>query len=321
MNHVKEIDIRQIEDYAIGNAEYEEAATGCTVILTKRKTIVGVDIRGGAPASRESALLNPLAANDLVNAIVLSGGSAFGLDSAGGVMKYLEERNIGFETSYGKVPIVVASCLFDLCVGSAKVRPDAALGYQACLNAEDSSLLLEGSYGAGCGATVGKIAGPAYMMKAGLGMYAVQLGDFMIGAVVAVNASGDIYDERTSEVLAGVYDPASGKFLNAAECLYAMNDRPDLFNTNTTIGAILTNGDFNKTELTKIASMAHNGFARSIRPVHTMFDGDSIYAAGSGRVKCDLNTAGSLAADVMAEAVRRAAVCHGNSYGLACKSE
>lgn len=321
MSHIKTIDIRDLEDYAIGNAEYEEAATGCTVILTKTKTVCGVDIRGGAPASRESALLNPLAANDSVNAILLSGGSAFGLDAAGGVMKYLEERDIGFPTAYGKVPIVVASCLFDLGIGSEKVRPDASLGYQACLNAENSSLLKEGSYGAGCGATVGKILGPQYMMKAGLGMYAVQLGEFKIGAVVAVNASGDIYDERTNEVLAGVRDPKTGEFLQAAECLYGLSVKPDLFNTNTTIGAILTNGDFNKTELTKIASIAHNGYARAIRPVHTMFDGDSIYAAGSGRVKCDLNTAGSLAADVMAIAVRRAAVCHGNSYGAACKSE
>ena len=321
MKQIRTIDIRDIEGYRIGNAEYEDSATGCTVILADEKAVCGVDVRGGAPASRENALLNPLAANDSVNAVVLSGGSAFGLDASSGVMKYLEEKNIGFPTAFGPVPIVVSSCLFDLGLVSAKVRPDASLGMQACLNAENSDLLKEGSYGAGCGASVGKILGRDFSMKSGLGMYAVQLGSFKIGAVVAVNAAGDIYDERTGETLAGVYDAKEDRFLNAADCLYSLSVQPDLFNTNTTIGAIITNGKFSKTELTKIASMAHNGYARAIRPVHTMFDGDSIYACGNGHVEIDLNTAGTLAADVMAEAIRRAAVNHGPSYGLPCKSE
>lgn len=321
MKKPQKIDIQQIEGYRIGNAEYEEYATGCTVILCDEKTVCGLDVRGGAPASRESALLNPLAANDSINAIVLSGGSAFGLDAAGGVMKYLEEKGIGFPTAYGNVPIVVSSCLFDLGLVSAKVRPDAALGIRACENAENNEPLQSGSYGAGCGASVGKILGPSYCMKSGLGVYAVQLGEFKIGAIAAVNAAGDIYDERTGEVLAGVYDSEKKEYLDAVSCLYTMSSDPDLFNANTTISAIITNGDFTKTELTKIAGMAHNGYARAIRPVHTMFDGDSIYVTGSGKVKMDINTAGTLAADVLAEAIRRAAVNHGNAYGLPCKSE
>jgi L-aminopeptidase/D-esterase-like protein len=317
MNTVKTIDIREIEGFHIGNAEYAEAATGCTVILAEPAAVCGVDIRGGAPASREAALLNPLADNSAVNAVVLSGGSAFGLDAAGGVVKYLEERNTGFSTAYGPVPIVCSSCLFDLGLVRADIRPDAVLGYQACVNAQDPSLLKEGSYGAGCGATVGKMLGPDYIMKSGLGIYAAQLGDLKIGAIVAVNACGDIYDENTGKTLAGVYDRKTGEFLRADHCLYQMTSDPDLFHQNTTIGAIITNGNFTKTELTKIAGMAHNGYARAIRPVHTMFDGDSIYALSSKAVRADLNTAGSLAADVMAEAIRRAAVIKGNDYGLA----
>jgi L-aminopeptidase/D-esterase-like protein len=316
MKYVKEIRIDEIEGYAFGNAEYEEAATGCTVILTGEGAVCAVDVRGGAPASREHALLNPLAANESVNAVVLSGGSAFGLDASRGVMNYLEERNTGFPTAYGVVPIVCSSCLFDLGLVRADIRPDAELGYQACLNAQTPSLFRGGSYGAGCGATVGKFLGAEHCMKSGLGVYAVQLGNLKVGAVVAVNAAGDIYDEHTGKVLAGVVDRKTGEFLHAEECLYAASEKRDLFNQNTTIGAVITNGKFTKTELTKIAGMAHNGYARAIRPVHTMFDGDSIYALGSGKVSADLNTAGTLAADVMAEAIRRAAVISGRDYGL-----
>ena len=316
MKYVKEIGITEIEGYSFGNAEYEEAATGCTVILTGEGAVCAVDVRGGAPAAREHPLLNPLADNSCVNAVVLSGGSAFGLDASRGVMKYLEERDTGFPTAYGVVPIVCSSCLFDLGLVRSDIRPDAKLGYQACLNAENPSLFKGGSYGAGCGATVGKFLGPEHSMKSGLGIYAVQLGSLKVGAIVAVNAAGDIYDENTGKVLAGVVERETGEFLHAEECLYAASEKRDLFNQNTTIGAIITNGKFTKTELTKIAGMAHNGYARAIRPVHTMFDGDSIYALGNGKVSADLNTAGTLAADVMAEAIRRAAVVHGRDYGL-----
>ena len=304
-NEIRPISILDIEGFRIGNAENAEAMTGCTVIIAENGATTGLDVRGGAPASRESALLSPLAANDSVNAVLLSGGSAFGLDAAGGVMKYLEEHNTGFPTDYGVVPIVCASCLFDLGIGRPDIRPDAQMGYQACVNAETNTFS-EGSHGAGCGATVGKFLGRDYMMKSGIGAFAVSLGSLKVGAIVAVNAAGDIYDETNSEVIAGVRDPKTKQFLRADHCMYAQAQPKDLFNQNTTIGAIITNVAFDKTSLTKIAGMAHNGYARAIRPVHTMFDGDSIYVMASGKVQADINTVGTLAADVMAEAVRRA---------------
>lgn len=311
---MKEIRITEIEGFRFGNAEYEKSATGCTVILADPGAVTGIDIRGGAPASRESGLLNPLADNSSVNAVLLSGGSAFGLSAADGIMKYLEERNIGFPTDAGVVPIVCASCLFDLGFVDSKVRPDSALGYQACLNAE-KGIFQEGSYGAGCGATVGKVLGPASMMKAGLGTYAVQAGDLKVGAIVAVNAVGDIYDTDGKKI-AGVYDPKTGEFVDAAEALIKTMQAVNLFRQNTTIGAIITNAGLNKTALSKVAGMAHDGFARAIRPVHTMFDGDTVYAMSNGSIPSDINTVGVLAAEVMAKAIARAARPEGPSYGI-----
>ena len=311
---MEEIRITEIEGFRFGNAEYAKSATGCTVILADPGAVTGVDIRGGAPASRESGLLNPLADNSSVNAILLSGGSAFGLSAADGVMKYLEERNIGFPTDAGVVPIVCASCLFDLGLVDGKVRPDSALGYQACLNAE-KGIFQDGSYGAGCGATVGKILGPASMMKAGLGTYAVQVGDLKVGAVVAVNAVGDIYDPDGKKI-AGIYDPKTGEFVDAVEAMVKTMQAVNLFRQNTTIAAVVTNAKLNKTALTKVAGMAHDGFARAIRPVHTMFDGDTVYAMSSGSVPSDINTVGVLAAEVMARAIARAARPEGEAYGV-----
>lgn len=311
---MKEINITDIKGFRLGNAEYEESATGCTVILADPGAVTAIDIRGGAPASRESGLLNPLADNSSVNAVLLSGGSAFGLSAADGVMKYLEERGIGFPTDYGVVPIVCASSLFDLGLVDSKVRPDSALGYQACLNAEKNTFRA-GSYGAGCGATVGKILGADHMMKAGLGTYAVQVGDLMVGAVVAVNALGDIYGPDGRKI-AGVRDPKSGEFIDAGEALVETMQAVNLFRQNTTIGAILTNAALNKTALTKVAGLAHDGLAMAIRPVHTMFDGDSVYAMSNGSVPSDINTVGVLAARVMAEAIARAGRPDGPDYGV-----
>ena len=311
---MKEIKITDIEGFRFGNAEYEDSATGCTVILADPGAVTGIDIRGGAPASRESGLLNPLADNSSVNAVLLSGGSAFGLSAADGIMKYLEERNIGFPTDSGVVPIVCASCLFDLALHDSRVRPDSALGYQACLNAE-KGIFREGSYGAGCGASVGKPLGMDHAMKSGLGTYALQMGDLKVGAVVAVNAVGDIYDPDGKKI-AGVYDPESGEFIDAVQALTETMQAVNLFRKNTTIGAIVTNAALNKTALTKVAGMAHDGFARAIRPVHTMFDGDSIYAMSNGSVPSDINTVGILAAEAMARAIAAAARPQGPAYGL-----
>ena len=315
---LREIPINSIEGMRIGHAQDTEAATGCTVILCPEGAVTGVDVRGGAPASRELALLDPLADNSGVHAVLLSGGSAFGLDAAGGVMAYLEERSAGFPVGCTVVPIVCASCLFDLQVGSHLVRPDKDMGYAACLDAERNDPG-QGNVGAGTGATVGKLMGMAGMMKSGIGMYAVQLGDLKLGAVVAVNAVGDVYDAATNRKLAGLLDPGTGTFVDSEEAYYrqyAENGIKNLFTGNTTIGAVITNGAFTKTQLTKIAGMAHDGYARSIRPVHTTADGDTIYAMSAGKVRADLNVAGTLAARAVAEAIKRAVLCAEGAYGL-----
>jgi len=308
----KEIPITDIEGFSIGNAEYE--SSGCTVILMDPPCPAGLDVRGGGPASRESALLNPLAANDAVNAVLLSGGSAFGLAAADGVMNYLEERNIGFPTDYGPVPIVCTSCLFDLPVGDRHVRPDAALGYQACMNAGN---FREGNHGAGTGASCGKLGGIETAMKSGIGAFAVQVGSLKVGAVVAANPLGNITDPDDGTIIAGMRGP-DGTFVDEEDIFIAGADSSSVysFQKNTTIAAVLTNGIFTKTELTKIAGMAHNGYARAIRPVHTMFDGDSIYAVSSGKVRTDINAVGVLASLVTARAIVRAARHAESAFGL-----
>ena len=312
---LREINITEIGSVKIGHAQNMEQATGCTVILCENGAPVGADVRGGGPASRESALLNPLAANEGVHGILLSGGSAFGLDAAGGVMEYLEERHIGFPVGDLVVPIVCQACIFDLQL-VANVRPDRKMAYEACKNAERNEPA-QGNVGAGTGATVGKLLGPAGMMNSGLGIYAAAAGDLKMGAVVAVNALGDVYDYQTNRKLAGLRDPKTGAFLDREETMYAMQEQLALQpHANTTIGAVITNGAFSKTQLTKIAGMAHNGYARSIRPVHTTADGDTIYAMSVGDVQADINVAGTLAARVMSEAIKRAVLEAGSMYGL-----
>lgn len=317
---LREISITEIESIKIGHAQDMEQATGCTVILCEKGAPTGVDVRGGGPASRESALLNPLAANDGVHGILLSGGSAFGLDAAGGVMRYLAERKIGFPVGDIVVPIVCESCIFDLQL-VANAHPDQEMAYKACKDAE-KNMPAQGNVGAGTGATVGKLLGPAGMMKSGLGIYAAAVGDLKMGAVVAVNALGDIYDYQTNRKLAGLCDPKTGDFLDSEETMYAMQEQLSLTpHANTTIGAVVTNAAFTKTQLAKIAGMAHNGYARSIRPVHTTADGDTIYAMSAGEVRADINVAGTLAARVISEAVKRAVLEAGPVYGLRCAGD
>ena len=314
MNSLKEIMISDIKDFMIGSAEDLQAATGCTVILSKNGTLTACDVRGAAPASRENALLDPLASNNAVNAVVLSGGSAFGLACADGVMRYLEERNIGFKTSEGVVPIVCASCIYDLAVGSSAVRPDASMGYKACVNAEQG-LFREGSYGAGCGASAGKIMGMDHAMKTGIGFYGVQAGELYVAAVTAANPLGDIYEYRTGRRLAGCTDPQSGLPADSEEVLVSLL-HADAFNKNTTISCIMTNAALSKADLKKAAGMAHDGMARSIRPVHTAFDGDSIYVMSTCTVPADVSSAGTLAAYVLSRSIERAAVPEGSTFGL-----
>ncbi len=308
---VKEIPITDLTGLRIGNAQDYEAMTGVTVLLFDKGAKAGVDISGGGPASRETPLASPLTADNPLNAIVLSGGSAFGLAASDGVMHYLEEHGIGYDTGFAKIPLVCQSCIYDLSVGRADVRPDAAMGYAACADAEHPHPV-SGIVGAGTGASVGKICGRENATKTGLGLYAVSIGDLKIAAVVVLNALGDIFDPETGKKIAGPKKPDGNGFFDTREELYKLSKKTDLFQndpnskTNTTIGAIITNGDFSKAELNKLASMARCGYARCINPVNTMADGDSIYAASIGTVPADLNMAGTLAAEVMAEAIQNA---------------
>ena len=304
----KEIPIYEIEHVKIGNAQNSEAKTGCTVILCPQGAPAGIDVRGGGPASRESELLNPVAACEAIHAVLLSGGSAFGLDAAGGVMEYLEERGIGFSVGDIRVPLVCQSCIFDLSYGQSKIRPDKAIASQACLDAEINRPK-GGNYGCGCGATVGKLRGMADAQKSGLGLYAVSLGDLKIGAVVCVNALGDVYDHRTGKRIAGMAIHEQDPFCDSEEAMYHMYDQlaaHPLPAGNTTIGVILTNASFGKAQMNKIAAMAQDAYARCIRPIHTTADGDTVYALSVGNVRADINLVGTLSAHVMAEAIRRA---------------
>ena len=315
---MKEIKITDIENIKIGNAQNIEAATGGTVIICERGANTSLDVRGGGPASRESELTKPLATTEVIHAVLLSGGSAFGLDASGGVMKYLEERNIGFDVGVTKVPLVCESCIFDLRVGDYKVRPDIEMGYNACIDAQNNNPKM-GNYGAGTGASVGKILGVDYAMKSGLGFYALEVDGVKVGAVVSVNAFGDIFDYDTGKKLAGLLGEDKKSFRSSEEELIKLTrDKEISFNLveNTTIGAIITNAKFTKTQMGKIASMAHNGFARTIKPVHTTLDGDSIYAMSVGDIKASIDAVGSLAAIVMGRAINNAVKNAESSYGL-----
>lgn len=313
---MKEISITDFEHLQIGQAENAAAGTGCTVLLFGAEGApAGLDVRGGGPASRESELLKPMAAAQVIHAILLSGGSAFGLDAAGGVMRYLEERGIGFDVGVTKVPLVCQSCLFDLTVADAHTRPDAAMAYRACQNAETGNYR-DGNFGAGTGATVGKLQGMARCMKSGIGSYAVQVGALKVGALVAVNALGDIYDPHTGRKVAGLLDETGRAFADSeAAALQSIDIVEKKFVGNTTLGVLLTNARFTKTQLCKMAGMVHDGYARAIRPVHTTADGDSIYAVSLGDVAADQDVVGTLGANVMAEAILRAVRAAESAYG------
>lgn len=312
--NVKEINIMEIGGFKVGHAQDYDAMTGCTVVLCDDMAPAGVDVRGGGPASRETPLLNPVSDAKGIHAVLLSGGSAFGLDAAGGVMKYLEERNIGFDVGITKVPLVCQSCLFDLGIGKVDVRPEQKMGYEACENASYEPME-EGNVGAGTGCTVGKIKGMSDCMKSGIGSFAVQVGDLKVGAIVAVNALGDVYDLETGKMLAGVRDE-SNNMCSTEEIMIKSVAKDNLFTGNTTIGIVLTNAKMDKTHLNKVASMAHNGYARTIRPIHTTADGDSIYALSVGAaLEGDVNVVGTLSSYVMAKAINRAVLAAESACG------
>ncbi|SMC70709.1 P1 family peptidase [Sporomusa malonica] len=295
--------ITDIPGIQIGNAHDLDAVTGCTVILCEQGAVTGVDVRGGAPGTRETDLLKSENYVDKVHAVMLAGGSAFGLDAAAGIMQFLEEKGVGFDVGVTKVPIVCGAVLFDLACGDHRVRPDKAMGYQACIAAQRQEFS-EGSVGAGTGATVGKFFGSQHAMKGGLGSYCVQVGNLMLGAVVAVNCFGDVIDPGSGAVLAGAYQDDPFAFLSTEEGMIKQYDKAtNAFASNTTIGAIITNAALTKAQANKVASMAHNGYARTMRPAHTMLDGDTIFALSAGHVAADVNVVGLLAARVMEQAV------------------
>jgi len=294
----------------VGHFTDTRRPTGCTAILFRQGAVAGVDVRGAAPGTRETDLLNPLNTVQQIHAIMLSGGSAYGLDTASGAMRYLEEKGIGFHIGNQIVPIVPAAILYDLSVGDGHIRPDAAAGYAAC-KAASTAPVAEGSIGAGAGATIGKLFGPRSMMKSGIGTACLSIGNtgVIVAAIVAVNAVGDVLDPTTGHIIAGARKPDGSGFMDTMARLREGRNRVDAEpGRNTTIGVVATNAIFDKAQMTKIAQMAHDGLARAINPVHTTMDGDTLFAASTAAVKpsMDHGVIGAIAAEVMTQAVLRA---------------
>ena len=304
--------ITDVPGLKVGHYTLSERPTGCTVLICEAGATAGVDVRGSAPGTRETDLLSPINSVQQVQAILLSGGSAFGLDAASGVVRYLEERNLGYKIgNLGVVPIVPAAILMDLGVGNFKIRPNADSGYKACVTASTGPVA-EGNVGAGAGATIGKMFGPKFAMKSGLGTASIRIGDtgIVVGALVAVNAVGDVIHPGTGKVVAGARSEDGKGFRDSMTAILNGHHVIVQNGANTTIGVVATNAPFNKTQMTKIAQMAHDGYARSINPVHTMGDGDTIFSmsTGTANVKADVTAIGAIAATVMARAVVRAAM-------------
>ena len=311
--------ITDVPGIKVGHAHNEAALTGCTVILCEGGAVGGVDQRGGAPGPRETDAMHPLHLVEKVHAITLAGGSAFGLDAATGGVQYLEKRGVGFDVRVAKVPIVPAAILFDLGIGKADVRPDATMGYQACMNATTGPPA-EGNVGAGMGATVGKILGIGQAMKSGIGTASMEIGSgVIVGAIAAVNAFGDVIDPTSSKIIAGARTirigsgalniGAAGYLADTMEIMKTLVGRAILdfsAREHTVIGVVATNAQLNKEQINKVAQMAQDGLARTVRPAHTMLDGDTIFALATGEKKADVNIVGAFAAEVFSQAILRA---------------
>jgi L-aminopeptidase/D-esterase-like protein len=308
--------ITDVPGIRAGHAQDLEALTGCTVILCPQGVIGGVDQRGGSPGTRETDALRPMHRVNEVHAVLLTGGSAFGLNAAAGVMRYLKENNTGFKVGKAHVPIVPAAVIFDLGIGGSQKYPDDAMGYEACLQAASSDKPLEqGNFGAGAGATVGKILGLSTAMKSGIGTASIEISSGLwIGAIFVVNVFGDVIDPSTGEILAGARTTRIGPFTIGGKAYFADTQhtmrtfigrrvlsiaQPD----NTVIGVVATNARLNKEQINKVAQMAHDGIARTIRPAHTMLDGDTIFSIATNKKRADVNIIGAFAADVTAAAI------------------
>lgn len=303
MNHT----LTSVPGLSVGHWTDLDAITGCTVVLCPAGAVAGVDVRGGSPGTRETDLLNPACTIDRIHAIMLSGGSAFGLSSADGAVRWLEERGIGVDVGLARVPIVPTAILFDLAIGRADVRPGVEAGYAACA-AAGIAPVAQGCVGAGTGATVGKALGPGRAMKGGLGSSARRLSeDVWVGALTAVNAFGNVYD-LDGRPLAGARDPLTGAISDAVGVMreitwQTVNDPARAAIRNTTLAVVATNARLTKSEAQRVAMMAHDGLARTIRPLHTPLDGDVVFALSTGELRAGLGLIGAVAAEVLAEAV------------------
>ncbi len=307
--------ITDVEGVLVGHAHDAAALTGCTVIMVPDGAVVGVDVRGSAPGTRETDLMRPGNLVEKAQAVVLSGGSAYGLDASAGVMEYLEEKGYGFPTDFGRVPIVGSAVIFDLDIGDPRRRPDKLMGRAACEQAS-AAPSPEGNVGAGIGATVGKSMGPQYAMKGGLGTAGRKLagpsGEVVVAALVVVNSLGDVVDPANGTVLAGAFDRQARQFVGPGAGRLPARQPEGMAGANTTIAVVATDAILNKEGANKVAAMAHDGIARAILPAHTMFDGDTVFCLATGRKglwgnrAADVTSVGALAAEVLSEAITRA---------------
>jgi L-aminopeptidase/D-esterase-like protein len=322
--------ITDVPGIKVGHAQDFDAITGCTVVICEKGAVAGVDQRGGAPGTRETDAIRPLHLVSKIQAVMLSGGSAFGLDAASGAMKYLEEKGIGFDAGVARVPIVPSAILFDLAIGKSNIRPDAAMGYQACINASEE-VVAQGCVGAGTGAIAGNALGPKQATKSGIGSASIDIGGgVIIGALIAVNPFGDVYDPSNGRILAGTRSISKGLIKIGEEPLFA--NTKSLMKTflgktalsfasshNTVIGVVATNAALDREEANFLAQMAQDGFPLAIRPTHTLFDGDTLFALSTGSAHVDVNIIGTFAVDVVAKAIVNAvnnAVSLGNIPSL-----
>ncbi len=329
--------ITELTGFKIGHAQDREGATGVTVITSDsgQGLTAGVDVRGSAPGTRETDLLRPTNLVEQVHAVFLAGGSAFGLDAGSGIMSYLDEQNIGFPTGYAKVPIVTGAILFDLGIGDPKTRPDAAMGYQAAESAKSlqEKSPTQGCVGAGTGAIAGKFLGEQYAMKTGLGIAAVKTGKLIVGAIIAVNCFGEVLNpnDEKSSLLAGAFDSEKEQFVTARTAM-SKSHRDDFvgddtdnnanttnesgLNQNTTIGAVMTNAKLSKAGATKVSQMAHSGLSRTMRPAHSMLDGDAIFTLASGEVDSEITLVGDMASLAVEKAVINGTLHAKSSHGF-----
>jgi L-aminopeptidase/D-esterase-like protein len=313
------------EGFLLGHAQNTLAATGCTAIICKEGAVAGVSVRGAAPATRETDLLDPRNTVERINAVFLSGGSAFGLDAAAGIMRWLAEQDLGFRVGAATVPIVCGACIFDLGIGASSAHPDAEDGYAACENA--TTAVTTGNVGAGTGASVGKLLGESFAMKSGFGAASARFGELIVTAVVTVNALGHVFDRSTGQMLAGTRDPqAQSSILDPYQAFSLIlgagaGAEVPAHGENTTIGCVLTNGILAKAQATRVADMTHDGFARAIEPAHTGFDGDAMFALSTATIPTTPDLLGALGALVTEAAIHDAIRSATTAYGLPSANE